>query len=224
MFICKKSGKQCTDRIGRNQKTEKSSIKDLLKKKEEFITQSEQHAKEFQKLQISLEKRKSQLESIQEQLQNQLDEPVLTWIHEEDIRQRMKTDPELSQDHSGEIVYQKEICNVSQALLQGKRAAEWLKQQQNILGQKQKDLTALLEQRKLLEMQIGETQTELTTITDQINQNQQQTAAEKSRYEQLQKQRENMEKSWVRGQRKKSCLRSSLRLRNKRSLKYIIKQ
>ena len=57
-------------------------------------------------------------------------EPVLTWIHEEDIRQRMKTDPELSQDYSGEIVYQKEICNVSQALLQGKRAAEWLKQQQ----------------------------------------------------------------------------------------------
>ena len=52
-------------------------------------------------------------------------------------------------------MYQEEICNVSQALLQGKRAAEWLKQQQNILGQKQKDLTALLEQRKLLEMQIG---------------------------------------------------------------------
>ena len=123
-----------------------------------------------------------------------MDEPVLTWIHEEDIRQRMKTDPELLQDYSGEIVYQEEICNVSQALLQGKRAAEWLKQQQNILGQKQKDLTALLEQRKLLEMQIGKTQTELTTITDQINQNQQQTAAEKSRYEQLQKQRENMEK------------------------------
>ena len=175
-------------------KKQKKVHQDLLKKKEEFITQSEQYAKEFQKLQISLEKRKSQLESIQEQLQNQLDEPVLTWIHEEDIRQRMKTDPELSQDHSGEIVYQKEICNISQALLQGKRAAEWLKQQQNILGQKQKDLTALLEQRKLLEMQIGKTQTELTTITDQINQNQQQTAAEKSRYEQLQKQRENMEK------------------------------
>ena len=176
-----------------NQKTEKSSS-GFTEEKEEFITQSEQHAKEFQKLQISLEKRKSQLESIQEQLQNQLDEPVLTWIHEEDIRQRMKTDPELLQDYSGEIVYQEEICNVSQALLQGKRAAEWLKQQQNILGQKQKDLTALLEQRKLLEMQIGKTQTELTTITDQINQNQQQTAAEKSRYEQLQKQRENMEK------------------------------
>ena len=51
-------------------KTEKVH-QDLLKKKEEFITQSEQHAKEFQKLQISLEKRKSQLESIQEQLQNQ---------------------------------------------------------------------------------------------------------------------------------------------------------
>ena len=55
-----------------------------MKKKEEFTRQSEHHAKEFQKLQISLEKRKSQLESIQEQLQNQLDEPVLTWIHEEE--------------------------------------------------------------------------------------------------------------------------------------------
>ena len=136
----------------------------------------------------------------------------------------MKTDPELLQDHSSETVYQKETGNVSQVLLQGKKAAEWLKQQQDILEQKQKDLTVLLEQRKLLEAQIGKIQTELTTIADQINQNQQQTAAEKSRYEQLQKQRENMEKSWVRGQRKKSCLRSSLRLRNKRSLKYIIKQ
>ncbi len=198
-------------------KKQKKVHQDLLKKKEEFITQSEQHAKEFQKLQISLEKRKSQLESIQEQLQNQLDEPVLTWIHEEDIRQRMKTDPELSQDHSGEIVYQKEICNVSQALLQGKRAVEWLKQQQNILGQKQKDLTALLEQRKLLEMQIGKTQTELTTITDQINQNQQQTAAEKSRYEQLQKQRENMEKEL--GERTKEEILSQIQLKTEEQKK-----
>lgn len=198
-------------------KKQKKVHQDLLKKKEEFITQSEQHAKEFQKLQISLEKRKSQLESIQEQLQNQLDGPVLTWIHEEDIRQRMKTDPELSQDHSGEIVYQKEICNVSQALLQGKRAAEWLKQQQNILGQKQKDLTALLEQRKLLEMQIGKTQTELTTITDQINQNQQQTAAEKSRYEQLQKQRENMEKEL--GERTKEEILSQIQLKTEEQKK-----
>lgn len=198
-------------------KKQKKVHHDLLKKKEEFITQSEQHAKEFQKLQISLEKRKSQLESIQEQLQNQLDEPVLTWIHEEDIRQRMKTDPELSQDHSGEIVYQKEICNVSQALLQGKRAAEWLKQQQNILGQKQKDLTALLEQRKLLEMQIGKTQTELTTITDQINQNQQQTAAEKSRYEQLQKQKENMEKEL--GERTKEEILSQIQLKTEEQKK-----
>ena len=198
-------------------KKQKKVHQDLLKKKEEFITQSEQHGKEFQKLQISLEKRKSQLESIQEQLQNQLDEPVLTWIHEEDIRQRMKTDPELSQDHSGEIVYQKEICNVSQALLQGKRAAEWLKQQQNILGQKQKDLTALLEQRKLLEMQIGKIQTELTTITDQINQNQQQTAAEKSRYEQLQKQRENMEKEL--GERTKEEILSQIQLKTEEQKK-----
>ena len=198
-------------------KKQKKVHQDLLKKKEEFSTQSERHAKEFQKLQISLEKRKSQLESIQEQLQNQLDEPVLTWIHEEDIRQRMKTDPELSQDYSGEIVYQKEICNVSQALLQGKRAAEWLKQQQNILGQKQKDLTALLEQRKLLEMQIGKTQTELTTITDQINQNQQQTAAEKSRYEQLQKQRENMEKEL--GERTKEEILSQIQLKTEEQKK-----
>ena len=198
-------------------KKQKKVHQDLLKKKEEFSTQSERHAKEFQKLQISLEKRKSQLESIQEQLQNQLDEPVLTWIHEEDIRQRMKTDPELSQDHSGEIVYQKEICNVSQALLQGKRAAEWLKQQQNILGQKQKDLTALLEQRKLLEMQIGKTQAELTTITDQINQNQQQTAAEKSRYEQLQKQRENMEKEL--GERTKEEILSQIQLKTEEQKK-----
>lgn len=198
-------------------KKQKKVHQDLLKKKEEFITQSEQHAKEFQKLQISLEKRKSQLESIQEQLQNQLDEPVLTWIHEEDIRQRMKTDPELSQDYSGEIVYQKEICNVSQALLQGKRAAEWLKQQQNILGQKQKDLTALLEQRKLLEMQIGKTQTELTTITDQINQHRQQTAAEKSRYEQLQKQRENMEKEL--GERTKEEILSQIQIKTEEQKK-----
>ena len=196
---------------------QKKAYQDLLKKKEEFITQSEQHAKEFQKLQISLEKRKSQLESIQEQLQNQLEEPVLTWIHEEDTRQRMKTDPELSQDHSSETVYQKETCNVSQALLQGKRAAEWLKQQQNILGQKQKDLTALLEQRKLLEMQIGKTQTELTTITDQINQNQQQTAAEKSRYEQLQKQRENMEKEL--GERTKEEILSQIQIKTEEQKK-----
>ena len=198
-------------------KKQKKVHQDLLKKKEEFSTQSERHAKEFQKLQISLEKRKSQLESIQEQLQNQLDEPVLTWIHEEDIRQRMKTDPELLQDYSGEIVYQEEICNVSQALLQGKRAAEWLKQQQNILGQKQKDLTALLEQRKLLEMQIGKTQAELTTITDQINQNQQQTAAEKSRYEQLQKQRENMEKEL--GERTKEEILSQIQLKTEEQKK-----
>ena len=196
---------------------QKKAYQDLLKKKEEFITQSEQHAKEFQKLQISLEKRKSQLESIQEQLQNQLEEPVLTWIHEEDTRQRMKTNPELSQDHSSEAVYQKETCNVSQALLQGKKAVEWLNQQQNILEQKQKDLTALLEQRKLLEMQIGKTQTELTTITDQINQNQQQIAAEKSRYEQMQKQRENMEKEL--GERTKEEILSQIQLKTEEQKK-----
>ena len=55
-------------------------------------------------------------------------------------------------------------------------------------------------------MQIGKTQTELTTITDQINQNQQQTAAEKSRYEQLQKQRENMEKELGEKDKRKKIL------------------
>ena len=198
-------------------KKQKKVHQDLLKKKEEFSTQSERHAKEFQKLQISLEKRKSQLESIQEQLNNQLKEPVLSWIYEEDARQRMKTDPELLQDHSSETVYQKETGNVSQVLLQGKKAAEWLKQQQDILEQKQKDLTALLEQRKLLEMQIGKTQAELTTITDQINQNQQQTAAEKSRYEQLQKQRENMEKEL--GERTKEEILSQIQLKTEEQKK-----
>ena len=142
---------------------------------------------------------------------------VLSWIYEEDARQRMKTDPELLQDHSSETVYQKETGNVSQVLLQGKKAAEWLKQQQDILEQKQKDLTALLEQRKLLEMQIGKTQTELTTITDQINQNQQQTAAEKSRYEQLQKQRENMEKEL--GERTKEEILSQIQLKTEEQKK-----
>ena len=66
-------------------------------------------------------------------------------------------------------------------------------------------------------MQIGKIQTELTAITDQINQNQQQTAAEKSDTEQLQKQRENMEKELGERTKEEICLRSSLRLRNKRS-------
>ena len=198
-------------------KKQKKAHQDLLKKKEEFTTQSEQHTKEFQKLQISFEKRKSQLESIQEQLQNQLKEPVLTWIYEESTRQRIKTDSELSQDHSNETMYPQESCDVSQTLLQGKKAAEWLKQQQDILEQKQKDLTVLLAQRKLLEAQIGKIQTELTTIADQINQNQQQTAAEKSRYEQLQKQRENMEKEL--GEKTKEEILSQIRLKTEEQKK-----
>lgn len=157
-------------------------------------------------------------------MNNQLKEPVLSWIYEEDARQRMKINSELSQDHSSETVYQQESCDVSQTLLQGKKAAEWLKQQQDILEQKQKDLTILLEQRKLLEAQIGKIQTELTTITDQINQNQQQTAAEKSRYEQLQKQRENMEKEL--GERTKEEILSQIRLKTEeqKSLKHITRQ
>ena len=105
-------------------KKQKKAHQDLLKKKEEFTKQSEQHAKEFQKLQISLEKRKSQLESIQEQLNNQLKEPVLSWIYEEDARQRMKINSELSQDHSSETVYQQESCDVITDFAAGKKAAE----------------------------------------------------------------------------------------------------
>lgn len=173
---------------------QKKVQQDLVKKKEKITGQLEQHAKEFQKLQISLEKRKSQQESIQEQLQNQLEEPIFAWLCEE-IQQKLKADSGLQQDQSSKAVHhQQEGQEVSLLLQQGKKASEWLKQQQDILKQKQKDLTALLEQRKLLETQINKIQTELTTLTDQNNQNQQQTAAEKSRLEQMQKQKESMEK------------------------------
>ena len=182
----------------------------LVKKKEKFTGQLEQHAKEFQKLQISLEKRKSQQESIQEQLQNQLEEPIFAWLCEE-IQQRLKADSGLQQDQSSKAVHhQQEGQEVSLLLQQGKKASEWLKQQQDILKQKQKDLTALLEQRKLLEIQINKIQTELTTLTDQINQNQQQTAAEKSRLEQMQKQKESMEKEL--GEKTKEEIQSQIQL------------
>ena len=88
MFV-KKSGKYRTDRIRRTQKTEKSSSGFTEEKGRVHHTVRTAY-KEFQKLQISFEKRKSQLESIQEQLQNQLKEPVLTWIYEESTRQRIK--------------------------------------------------------------------------------------------------------------------------------------
>ena len=189
---------------------QKKVQQDLVKKKEKFIGQLEQHAKEFQKLQISLEKRKSQQESIQEQLQNQLEEPIFAWLCEE-IQQKLKADSGLQQDQSSKAVHhQREGQEVSLLLQQGKKASEWLKQQQDILKQKQKDLTALLEQRKLLETQINKIQTELTTLTDQNNQNQQQTAAEKSRLEQMQKQKESMEKEL--GEKTKEEIQSQIQL------------
>ena len=181
-----------------------------MKKKEKFTGQLEQHAKEFQKLQISLEKRKSRQESIQEQLQNQLEEPIFAWLCEE-IQQKLKADSGLQQDQSSKAVHhQREGQEVSLLLQQGKKASEWLKQQQDILKQKQKDLTALLEQRKLLETQINKIQTELTTLTDQNNQNQQQTVAEKSRLEQMQKQKESMEKEL--GEKTKEEIQSQIQL------------
>ena len=189
---------------------QKKVQQDLVKKEEKFTGQLEQHAKEFQKLQISLEKRKSQQESIQEQLQNQLEEPIFAWLCEE-IQQKLKADSGLRQDQSSKAVHhQQEGQEVSLLLQQGKKASEWLKQQQDILKQKQKDLTALLEQRKLLETQINKIQTELTTLTDQINQNQQQTAAEKSRLEQMQKQKESMEKEL--GEKTKEEIQSQIQL------------
>ncbi len=190
------------------QKQKKAQL-DLQKKKEEFSRQLEQHAKEFQKLQISIEKRKSQQESIQEQLQNQLDEPIFSWLRE-DTQQKFMTDSGLQQDRNSKIVYLQGEQEISLLLEQGKTAAEWLKQQQDILEQKRKDQTALLEQRKLLETQISKVQAELTTLTDRINQNQQQTAAEKSRSEQMQKQRENMEKEL--GERTKEEILSQIQL------------
>ena len=117
----------------------------------------------------------------------------------------------MQQDQSSKAVHhQQEGQEVSLLLQQGKKASEWLKQQQDILKQKQKDLTALLEQRKLLETQINKIQTELTTLTDQINQNQQQTAAEKSRLEQMQKQKESMEKEL--GEKTKEEIQSQIQL------------
>ena len=170
---------------------QKKIQQDLLKKKEEFNRQLEQHAKEFQKLQISLEKRKSQQESIQEQLQNQLEEPIFAWLREDSQK---KADSELQQDQNSKVVHLQGGQEASRLLQKGKTATEWLKQQQDILERKQKNLTALLEQRKLLETQISKIQTKHTELTDRINQNQQQTASEKSRAEQMQKQKESMEK------------------------------
>ena len=193
------------------QKQKKAQL-DLQKKKEEFSRQLEQHAKEFQKLQISIEKRKSQQESIQEQLQNQLDEPIFSWLRE-DTQQKMISDSGLQQDQNSKAVYQQGSQEVSLLLQQGRTAAEWLKQQQDILDQKRKDQTAFLEQRKLLETQISKVQTEITTLTDRINQNQQQTAAEKSRSEQMQKQRENMEKEL--GERTKEEILSQIQLQTR---------
>ena len=189
------------------QKQKKAQL-DLQKKKEEFSRQLEQHAKEFQKLQISIEKRKSQQESIQEQLQNQLDEPIFSWLRE-DTQQKMISDSGLQQDQNSKAVYQQGSQEVSLLLQQGRTAAEW----QDILDQKRKDQTALLEQRKLLETQISKVQTEITTLTDRINQNQQQTAAEKSRSEQMQKQRENMEKEL--GERTKEEILSQIQLQTR---------
>ncbi len=71
---------------------QKKAQQAILKQKEEMTLQSEEHEKEYQKLRISLEKRKSQQESISEQLQSQLDNQLLESMYKED---RQKSDENL---------------------------------------------------------------------------------------------------------------------------------
>ncbi len=173
---------------------QKKAQQAILKQKEEMTLQSEEHEKEYQKLRISLEKRKSQQESISEQLQSQLDNQLLEPMYKKDgqkidenlvLRQQME---KMEENH------QQNCDNMLLLVNRGKNAEKWLKEQQNFLNQKQEKLAGLLEYRKLLETQISKIQTDLTVFTDKINQNQQQIAAEKSRYDQLLKQKETMEK------------------------------
>ena len=175
---------------------QKKVQQDLLKKKEELAGQLEQGTREFQKLQISLEKRKSQQESILEQLKEQLSGAVFSWLAE-DMEQEQE-------QGSGELVL---------FLRQGKKASDWLGQQKNILKQRQEKLAALLEQRKLLGEQISKTQAELTGFMDRINQNQKQTAAEKSRYEQLLRQMESLKKEL--GERTKEEILSGIQIQTR---------
>ena len=174
---------------------QKKAQQAILKQKEEMTLQSEEHEKEYQKLRISLEKRKSQQESISEQLQSQLDNQLLESMYKED---RQKSDENLvllqQQIDKVEENHQQNCDNMLLLVNRGKNAEKWLKEQQNFLNQKQEKLAGLLEYRKLLETQITKIQTDLTVFTDKINQNQQQIAAEKSRYDQLLKQKETMEK------------------------------
>lgn len=170
---------------------QKKVQQELVKRKEEVSGRLEQETREFQKQQISLEKRRSQQESIQEQLKEQLSGSVFAWL-------------------DGEVQEKSEPGEELLLLQQGKKASDWLRQQRDILEQRQKKLTALLGQRKFLGEEIGKMQTEFTGLMDQINQNQKQTAAEKSRYEQLLKQKEGMKKEL--GERTKEEILSGIQL------------
>lgn len=70
---------------------QKKAQQAILKQKEEMTLQSEEHEKEYQKLRISLEKRKSQQESISEQLQSQLDNQLLESMYKEDRQKATRT-------------------------------------------------------------------------------------------------------------------------------------
>lgn len=175
---------------------QKKVQQDLLKKKEELAGQLEQGTREFQKLQISLEKRKSQQESILEQLKEQLSGTVFSWLAE-DMEQEQE-------QGSGELVL---------FLRQGKKASDWLGQQKKILEQRQEKLEAILGQRKLLGEQVNKMQAELTGLTDRINQNQKQTAAEKSGYEQLLRQTESLKKEL--GERTKEEILSGIQIQTR---------
>ena len=187
---------------------QKKAQQTILKQKEEMIQQSEKHAKEYQKLCISLEKRKSQQESIGEQLQSQLDNQLLEPMYKKDGQ---KSDENLvlrQQTEKVEENHQQDYNNMLLFVNKGKNAEKWLKEQQNFLNQKQEKLAELLEYRKLLETQITKIQTDLTALTDKLNQNHQQIAAEKSRYAQLLKQKETMEKEL--GERTKEEIMSQI--------------
>lgn len=170
---------------------QKKVLQDLMRQKEELVWQSEQCAKNFQKVQISLEKRKSQQEGTLEQLQRLLSESIFA---EMDDFQEQKSDKNvilLNIQEKKDSVQRKQTAWLLQ---QGKLAAEWLADHLNTLKQKQKQLSEILKNRKHLETDISKKQTELGNLIARMNQNQQQIAAEKSGHEQMTRQKETMEK------------------------------
>lgn len=133
----------------------------LLEKSEKLQNDLADHQGKKQKFEISLEKRKSQWENIQEQLREIL----------------MGTDIGSSEKEES-------------ILKQGQEALRCLKTQQDSLVRKQKEFTELLERRAYLENCIQKKQKELADLTEVKNQNQQKKVAFGAKLEQLKKQKE----------------------------------